>query len=279
MRQHINASELYALRGKDSKVTQWMLWDRLRAGDSEPSGDYVRWQSRLAASIAEGIAQDYGLKMGAQQKAEAGQIMTPKCWSVEPHELTMGHKAVMIVNQKTSQAMRDWKAPDEPSAREMSRMKAVAAALGVDVVLLGTLVDGYTGQVYRVKVDEAERKEILDEVAAFIKMVEDDEEPDFDVVADRAAVRGGKVSATKLEASGAKIEDLLKEREGIEAKLLGLDAQAAEPKKRLDQINTMLIALAHNAPVHTDNAIVSVSEDARGTKKLKIEKKASKALF
>lgn len=279
MRQHITASELYALRGLDKKVTQWMLWDRLKEGENEPSGDYVRWQSRLAPSIADGIAQDFGLKIGSQERSESAQIMTPKCWSVAPHELTMGNRAVMIVNQKTSQAMHDWKAPDEPSSREMHRMKAVAAAFGVDVVLLGTLVDGYTGQVYRVKVDEDERKAILEEVSAFIKMVVEDEEPDFDVVADRAAIRSGKVSATKLEASGAKVETLLVERNAIEATLSGLEAQGAGPRKRLDQINTMLIALASGAPVHTDDSIITVTEDARGVKKLKVEKKALKALF
>lgn len=280
MRQTIHAGELLAVLGRDTKLTRWQLWDQIKHDEDRASSDYAIWQSRLAEHIARGIAEDYGLTIEGISAADpANCITSPKAWRIKAHEITFGRPAVLIVNQKNSQAMRDWCLPDKMSEKEEIRLEAVATAHNVDIVLLGTLVDGYTGQLFHRQVDEAQRDEHKASISDFLESIRQDIEPDFDIIADRAALRDGRVSTARADMSQDIMRNLVEERDKLLSKKVELEINLKPVAERIDQIDTLLIAGATEKPIDIGSHIIRIETNKAGRKTLKIENKGKISLF
>ena len=280
MRDTIHAGELLAVLGRDPKLTRWQLWDQIKHNEDRSSGDYARWQSRLAEHIARGIADDHGLTIDGVATPDPDNCITsPKAWRLKAHEITFGRPAVLIVNQKNSQAMRDWCLPDRMSEKEEVRLEAVATAHNVDVVMLGTLVDGYTGQLYHRQASAERRAEHKASIAAFLEPVRQDIEPDFEIVADRAALRDGRVETARAELSQDIMRSLVEERDNLTSKKVELEIGLKPVVERIDQIDTLLIAGAAEKPVDIGTHIISIETNKAGRKSVKIENKGKILLF
>ena len=279
MREYLKAGEVAAIFGLDSRTSEWAIWNRLSEDEEEKNiGDRGRWQGRLASEIAAGIAKDHGITISGalSPKVEHG-IMPPRAWEISPSSKTNGKPGAMIVQQRTQASMFGWQAPDKVSEKTLMRLQATAIAYGYDFVYLGILVDGYRSELYRFEVTKEAKDTIIAKVEEMIKMVREDDEPVVDYDADRTAIREGKTTV-KAEASGEAIEKLLVERDDKTAKMKNFDNQSKTLKKRIDQIESMIIsAIAENTTIDTGGRIVGVERNKQDKLVLKVTHKQNNA--
>ena len=101
MRDYVRAGEVAAILGLDTKASPWTVWNRMTDDVEENDiGDRSRWQGRLAADIAAGIAKDHGLSIQKALDPVVGEgIMPPRAWEIAPSTKTKGKPAVLVVMQ------------------------------------------------------------------------------------------------------------------------------------------------------------------------------------
>lgn len=281
MREFVRAGEVAAVLGMDPKLSPWAIWNRMSEGLEDGMTEGSRWQGRLASEIAVGIAKDHGLKITKALEPEIQHgIMPPRAWEVAPSIKTNGHPAVLMVMQRTQQAMYGWTAPSVIPAtanRALMRFVSTAIAYGYDYIHVGILIDGYRSEVYQVQVDPETRGQIITKVAEMIEMVREDDEPVVDYEVDKEAVRDGKV-LLKTELAGPEIDALLAEREERKAFVRGLRNQVDEHNNRIDAIETLLIAtVKEGSKIDTGNHIVEVERNSKNKLVIKVGTKAKAA--
>ena len=282
-RLYLRVGEVPVLYGEDSRTSELSLWDTLHKGGEDPIGDFGKWRSRLAQPVMSGICTDHRLSaVSDMDPAEAGEetlIMPPKAWRLKPCYLTEGLPAVIVVELKSGQQMREWKAPSVMPPRQMRRLKAIGAAYGVDRVVLGVLIDGSTSQTYVVPVSQEERDEMKARVAAFVDTVRRNEEPDIDFTKDERAIRTGTgvaVTITRTQHSTEKAEEIIAESQTALAESAQASAAAGAAEARLRRADTMLLHLIGDRNrMETDTSIIEVTRNARGTPSITVTKKGS----
>lgn len=282
-RLHLRVGEVPVLYDEDGRTSELSLWDTLRKGGQDAIGDYGKWRSRLAQPVMAGICSDHRLKaisdMDPAAAAEETLIMPPKAWRINPCYQTDNLPAVIVVEMKSGQQMREWKAPSTLPARQMRRMKAIGAAYGVDRVILGVLIDGTTSQTFVIPVSQEERDEMKARVAAFVDTVRRNEEPEIDFAKDERDIRMGTgvaVTITRTQHSTDKVEELLQERQAALSANAQASAAAGAAEERLRRADTMLIHLVgEKGRMETDSSIVEVKRNARGVPSVTVTKKGA----
>lgn len=282
-RLYLRAGEVATLFGEDTSRTEWQLWRDMTDGVDQGIGEYGRWQSRLAVPVMQGIAEDHRLKversLGPEDLGAHAVIMPPRAWLLAPNMTTEGRPAVLVVQQRTGGSLRDWKAPDRMPPKHLRRHLAIATAYGVQDVLLGILVDGYSSDLYRVTASEAQRDEITMRAADFIRLVETGEEPDIDFSADQGAVRQG-ITIARTQASTDQVEALLNERATIIARQQPLELAVKQNDQRLRTIDTTLIHMAGpEGRLQVGTRLVAVTRDGRNNPKVSVVDTAAAPLF
>ncbi|MAC11085.1 MAG: hypothetical protein CMN74_02400 [Sphingorhabdus sp.] len=283
MREYVRAGEIAAILGMDSKTSEWAIWNRMTEDEEDSDiGDRSRWQGRLASEIASGIAKDHGITIAKALEPKIGEgIMPPRAWEISPHTRTNGKPGVLIVMQRTQNSLFGWEAPTKIPEKPLMRFIGAAIAYGYDYAYVGILVDGYRSELYRIEVEPDTRQTVIAKVAEMIEMVRTDDEPVVDYDADRSAIVEGKASV-KAEASGESIEKLLTERDEKKALITNLNNQANTAKKRVEQIEAMIIAaIPEGDSIDTGNRIVGVERNKKDKLELKIadKKKDVASLF
>lgn len=279
MRDYVRAGEVAAILGLDTKASPWTVWNRMTDDVEENDiGDRSRWQGRLAADIAAGIAKDHGLSIQKALDPVVGEgIMPPRAWEIAPSTKTKGKPAVLVVMQRIQSAMFGWEAPDRIPEKQLMRYLATAIAYGHEDVYVGILVDGYRSELYRATLDDEMRAKIVEGVADMIRMAVEDDEPVVDYDVDKGAIREGKVSV-KAEASGDTVDALIDERETKKAEIDGLKARQKPLEKRIEQIDNMVMTMIpKGSTIDTGTRIVGVEEKSGGKLALKIAKKSTDA--
>ena len=279
MREYVRAGEVAAILGLDNKTSPWAVWNRMTDDTEEGDlGDHSRWQGRLAADIAAGIAKDHGLSIQkALEPAVSEGIMPPRAWEIAPSTKTKGKPAVLVVMQRIQASMFGWDAPEKIPEKQLMRYLATAIAYGHECVYIGVLIDGYRSELYRAEVAPEQRELIVTKVAEMIQMAIDDDEPVVDYDVDKSAIREGKVSV-KAEASGQAIDELLNEREQKKTQIDSLKAQQKPLEKRIEQIDNMVMTMIpKGSNIDTGTCIVGIEEKTGGKLALKIAKKATDA--
>ncbi|WP_298843319.1 hypothetical protein [uncultured Salinicola sp.] len=279
MRDYVRAGEVAAILGLDTKASPWTVWNRMTDDVEENDiGDRSRWQGRLAADIAAGIAKDHGLSIQKALDPVVGEgIMPPRAWEIAPSTKTKGKPAVLVVMQRIQSAMFGWEAPDRIPDKQLMRYLATAIAYGHEDVYVGILVDGYRSELYRATLDEDMRTKIVEGVADMIRMAVEDDEPVVDYDVDKGAIREGKVSV-KAEVSGDTVDALIDERETKKAEIDGLKARQKPLEKRIEQIDNMVMTMIpKGSTIDTGTRIVGVEEKSGGKLALKIAKKSTDA--
>ena len=279
MRDYVRAGEVAAILGLDTKASPWTVWNRMTDDVEENDiGDRSRWQGRLAADIAAGIAKDHGLSIQKALDPVVGEgIMPPRAWEIAPSTKTKGKPAVLVVMQRIQSAMFGWEAPDRIPEKQLMRYLATAIAYGHEDVYVGILVDGYRSELYRATLDEDMRTKIVEGVADMIRMAVEDDEPVVDYDVDKGAIREGRVSV-KAEASGDTVNALIDERETKKAEIDSLKARQKPLEKRIEQIDNMVMTMIpKGSTIDTGTRIVGVEEKSGGKLALKIAKKSTDA--
>lgn len=279
MRDYVRAGEVAAILGLDTKASPWTVWNRMTDDVEENDiGDRSRWQGRLAADIAAGIAKDHGLSIQKALDPVVGEgIMPPRAWEIAPSTKTKGKPAVLVVMQRIQSAMFGWEAPDRIPEKQLMRYLATAIAYGHEDVYVGILVDGYRSELYRATLDDEMRAKIVEGVANMIRMAVEDDEPVVDYDVDKGAIREGKVSV-KAEASGDAVNALIDERETKKAEIDSLKARQKPLEKRIEQIDNMVMTMIpKGSTIDTGTRIVGVEEKSGGKLALKIAKKSTDA--
>ena len=279
MRDYVRAGEVAAILGLDTKASPWTVWNRMTDDVEENDiGDRSRWQGRLAADIAAGIAKDHGLSIQKALDPVVGEgIMPPRAWEIAPSTKTKGKPAVLVVMQRIQSAMFGWEAPDRIPEKQLMRYLATAIAYGHEDVYVGILVDGYRSELYRATLDDEMRAKIVEGVADMIRMAVEDDEPVVDYDVDKGAIREGKVSV-KAEASGDTVNALIDERETKKAEIDSLKARQKPLEKRIEQIDNMVMTMIpKGSTIDTGTRIVGVEEKSGGKLALKIAKKSTDA--
>ena len=279
MRDYVRAGEVAAILGLDTKASPWTVWNRMTDDVEENDiGDRSRWQGRLAADIAAGIAKDHGLSIQKALDPVVGEgIMPPRAWEIAPSTKTKGKPAVLVVMQRIQSAMFGWEAPDRIPDKQLMRYLATAIAYGHEDVYVGILVDGYRSELYRATLDEDMRTKIVEGVADMIRMAVEDDEPVVDYDVDKGAIREGRVSV-KAEASGDTVNALIDERETKKAEIDSLKARQKPLEKRIEQIDNMVMTMIpKGSTIDTGTRIVGVEEKSGGKLALKIAKKSTDA--
>lgn len=282
-RYQLRASEVCILYGEDSARSEWSLWNDMLNGGSSAIGEYGKWQHRLAGSIMQGVCEDHSLSiqgsLDPSVQGENGLIIPPRAWLTKPSILSGGREAAMVVMQKTSQSMREWKAPGAIPAKHLRRMKAIAAAYGLRDVLVGVLVDGYSSQLFHITAQQEELDDMLARVAVFIESVRNEEEPDIDFTKDEASIRQG-ISVTKIEAAVETVTSLVNERERLQAERAPADAIMKRIETRMRQIDTSLIHLAGDSmKIDSPDFLVVIERNSKAVPTVKVVKKAPAPLF
>ena len=279
MRDYVRAGEVAAILGLDTKASPWTVWNRMTDDVEENDiGDRSRWQGRLAADIAAGIAKDHGLSIQKALDPVVGEgIMPPRAWEIAPSTKTKGKPAVLVVMQRIQSAMFGWEAPDRIPEKQLMRYLATAIAYGHEDVYVGILVDGYRSELYRATLDDEMRAKIVEGVADMIRMAVEDDEPVVDYDVDKGAIREGRVSV-KAEASGDTVNALIDERETKKAEIDSLKARQKPLEKRIEQIDNMVMTMIpKGSTIDTGTRIVGVEEKSGGKLALKIAKKSTDA--
>lgn len=281
-RLYLRAGEVPALFGLDRNTSEWALHERLTSGEDNGSGDYGRWQGRLMVPIMHGICEDHSLKNeGALEPKDctASGIMPSKAWRIGPKMETGGRSSIMVVTQRASTTMREWKEPSAIPAKAKCRYEAIAAAYDMDDVLIGVLIDGYSTQLYHLQVSAERRAEIRERCLAFIEDVKAGNEPDIDFGSDAASIRKG-IAITRVEAASGQVEGLITERARLINEKIPADATLKRVEARIREIETNLIHLAGPAMrLETEKHIVGVERDNRQVPKVTVVDKAPTPLF
>ena len=276
-RNYLRAGEVPTLYGDNSRQSDYQLWNELMAGEERDMSEGGIWKGRLASEIMKGICDDHALKAGAalspRDAAAATGVMPSKAWPLAPSLRTEGRDAVLIVDIRASTTMREWQAPDRMPAKALRRYKAVAFAYGVECVVVGVLVDGYSSQLFVVSLSAEERAEMKERVDAFLQSVIDGEEPDLDMDRDARQIRSG-AAVQKVAASAEQVDQISTERIDLVKKLVPAKTQVGQYEARISQIDTMLIAMAGTKEkLETPAHVVDITRDAKGTPKVTVVKK------
>lgn len=235
------------------------------------------WKARLSSDIMKGICHDHAVKtlapLDSQEAAASTGVMPSKAWTVVPSQRTDQKNAVLVIDIRASATMRDWHQPHTMPAKTLRRYKAVAFAYGVEKVIVGILVDGYSSQLYVVTLTPEERDEMKRRVEAFLLLVEKGEEPDLDFDLDSRQIRSG-AAVQKIAYSAEQVDALSTERLGIVKALAPLKTQVGQHEGRLSQIDTMLIAMAGTKEkLETPAHVIDIARDAKGTPKVTVVQK------
>lgn len=281
-RLYLRSGEVPTLFGLDANRSEWALWQDMRANVDNGAGDYGRWQGRLMMPIMQGICEDHSLRMEravTSDDAVYAGIMPPKAWLVAPTMMTQGMPALLVVSQRISSSLRDWKEPSSLPDKQRLRYQAIATAHDVEHVLVGLLIDGYSSQLYHVTTSEDRRAEIRTKSDQFIEDVRNDVEPDLDFSADAGAIRKG-IAITKVVAAAETVTQILDERARLSAERLPADSTIKRVDARLKQIDTNLIHMAGTTGrLEAGNRLVTVSRDAKNVARVTIVDKAPTPLF
>jgi len=282
-RLYLRAGEVPVLFGEDSSKSEWKLWNDMTQGQDGGVSEYGRWQGRLGEPIMRGIAEDFRLRIErpleqADQSA-ASCIMPPKSWAVGPSMITGGRPCILVVQQKTGQSLRDWKEPGQMPPKHLRRMHAIATAYGVEDVLLGVLVDGYSSKLFHITATAEIRDEISRRAQAFVKLVEIGEAPDVDFSEDETVIRQG-IAIAKTEAATDMVEALLNERASLVSRQAPLDASIKQLEARLRVIETHLIHMAGSSgKLEVGTRLVTVFRDGKNVPKVQVIDRQEVPLF
>ena len=282
-REYLRAGEVPTLYGENSRQSDYQLWQDLVSNVESDMTEGGIWKGRLSASIMKGICDDHALTplaaLEPQEAAARTGVMPSRGWSMRPSLRTEGKDAVLVVDIRNSTTMRDWSPPDRMPAKALRRYKAVAMAYGVERVVVGVLVYGYTSQMYVVKLDAEEAAEMKAKVDAFLDSVSRKEEPDLDFDKDARQIRAG-TTVQRLQASAAEIDALGLERLETVRKLAPVKTQVGQYEQRLIQIDTMLVAMAGTKEkLETPSYVIAIDRNAKGTPKVTVVGKERKSLF
>lgn len=276
-RTYLRAGEVPTLFGENSRQSEYQLWNEMVAGDERDMSEGGVWKGRLATEIMKGICDDHALRgqaaLSPRDAAAQTGVMPSKAWPVAPSIRTDGKPAVLIVDIRASTTMREWHAPDKMPAKALRRYKAVAYAYGVEKVVVGVLVDGYSSQLYVISLDADERAEMKKRIDAFLQLVVDQEEPELDMNRDSRQIRSG-AAVQKIAASAEQVDSLSVERVELVKKLVPAKSQVSQHEARITQIDTLLIAMAGTKEkLETPAYVVDITRDAKGTPKVTVVKK------
>lgn len=282
-RLFLRAGEVPILYGYTKRQSEWSLFNDLVSGSEADIDDYGRWRARLASPIMSGIAEDHGLSvLGAADPAEQvakTKIMAPKAWRLAVSKRTNDQEAVLLVDQRSSASLYEWKAPAQVPARALVRMRAVAAAYDVGHVMTGILVDGYSTQLFGVDVTDKERADIRAKVSSFIAKVEADEEPELDFADDEMAIRRGEAVA-KVEKSAAEVLALIERRDALVREEAITDTQLKHHQQSLRGIDNQLIMIAgEKEAIDLPEKLVTISRSASQVPTVKVIAKTPDRLF
>jgi hypothetical protein len=274
---YLRAGEVPTLYGENSKQSDYQLWTELVAGDERDMTEGGVWKGRLSSAVMKGVCEDHALTslvaLEPRDAAARSGVMPSKAWTLRPSNRTDGKDAVLVVDIRASTTMRDWQAPDRMPAKALRRYKAVAYAYGVEKVVVGVLVDGYTSQIYVVSLSQDEATEMRRRVDAFLRLVSDNEEPDLDLDLDSRQIRSG-AAVQKVQASAEQVDALAAERVEIVKKVAPLRTQIGQHENRLVQIDTMLIGMAGTKEkLETPATVVAITRDAKGNAKVAVTRK------
>ncbi|MFZ3481826.1 hypothetical protein [Sphingomonas sp. 3-13AW] len=276
-RNYLRAGEVPTLYGENSRQSDYQLWNELISGEERDMSEGGIWKGRLASEIMKGICEDHALKsqvaLNPRDAAASTGVMPSKAWGIAPNQRTDGKEAVLIVDIRASTTMREWHAPDKLPAKALRRYKAVAYAYGVEKVVVGVLVDGYSSQLFVVSLTSSERAEMKSKVDAFLRLVAEREEPDLDFDRDSREIRSG-AAVQKIAASAGQVDALSVERVDLVKRLVPLKAQVGQHEARVTQIDTMFIAMAGTKEkLETPSHVVDIARDAKGAAKITVVKK------
>lgn len=276
-RTYLRAGEVPTLYGENSRQSDYQLWNDLIAGEERDMTEGGIWKGRLAAEIMKGICDDHALKgqapLDPREAAAATGVMPSKGWRISPSTRTDRQEAVLVVDIRPSTTMRDWHEPDRMPAKALRRYKAIAFAYGVEKVVVGVLVDGYSSQLFVVSLSQDERAEMKVRVDAFLQSVVDQEEPDLDFDRDSRLIRTG-AAVQKIEASAEQVDALSAERIDLLQKLVPAQTAVKQHEGRISQIDTTLIAMAGTKEkLETPAHVVDITKDAKGNRKVTVVKK------
>lgn len=276
-RTYLRAGEVPTLYGENSRQSDYQLWNEMMAGEERDMSEGGIWKGRLATEIMKGICDDHALKnqaaLNPREAAADTGVMPSKAWTIAPSMRTEGKDAVLIVDIRASTTMREWHAPDKMPAKALRRYKAVAYAYGVEKVVVGVLVDGYSSQLFVVTLDADERAEMKTRIDAFLQSVIEGDEPDLDFDRDARQIRSG-AAVQKVSASAEQVDQLSVERVELVKKLIPAKGLVGQYEGRLSQIDTMFIAMAGTKEkLETPAYVVDITRDAKGTPKVTVVKK------
>ena len=276
-RNYLRAGEVPTIYGENSKQSEFQLWNEMIQGEDRDMAEGSIWKGRLASSIMKGICDDHALvslsPLDPKEAASKTGVMPSRAWSIRPGQRTEGKDAILVVDLRSATTMRDWQAPDRMPAKALRRYKAVAYAYGVEKVVVGVLVDGYTSQLYVITLTPEEAAEMKNKVDVFLQSVADQIEPDLDFNLDSRQIRAG-TAVQKIEASAEHVDALSKERIDIVKKLAPLKTQVSQHEARLSQIDTIFIAMAGTKEkLETPAHVVAITRDAKGTPKVSVVEK------
>lgn len=282
-RLYLRTGEVPALFGLDTHKSEWALWNDLREAVDNGAGDYGKWQSRLMVPIMTGVAEDHGLKVEGALDPRGDDvsktIMPPKAWRVAQSMRTNGRPSVLVVTQRGDATLREWKEPGTMPAKSLLRYEAIATAYGVDDVLVGVLVDGYSSRLYHVHTTSERRTQISERVAEFIENVAHDNEPEIDFGTDQRAIRSG-IAVSKVEAAAETVEQMIGERTRLLAERAPADATLKRIDQRMRQIDNNLIHMAgQTGRIEVGTKIIVIERDAKNTPRVNIIDKGAAPLF
>lgn len=279
-RLFIRASEVPTLYGENKKQSEWALWNDMIKNVERPLDEFGLWKSRLQIPIMTGICEDHKLAitdvLSSANAASLTGIMPPKAWSLKATTRTENEPAVLVIDQRSTPSLREWRIPDKMPPKALRRLKAIAVAYNVQRVMLGLLIDGYSSQLYSISVSDEEAAEMKERVAAFVERVKNQDEPDLDFDLDEKAIRSGTgINVTKINASNDAVENLIAERSGLQAENIPLEARVKAISTRIRAIDTMLIGIAGETnKIETSSHIVTLTRNAAGACSVVVTNKA-----
>ncbi len=276
-RTYLRAGEVPTLYGENSRQSDFQLWNELVAGEERDMSEGGIWKGRLSAEIMKGICDDHALKgqsaLDPREAAATTGVMPSKGWRISANNRTGGKEAVLVVDIRASTTMREWHEPDRMPAKALRRYKAIAYAYGVEKVVVGVLVDGYSSQLFVVTLSAAERDEMKVRIDAFLQSVVEGEEPDLDLDRDARLIRTG-AAVQKVQASAEQVDALSAERIDLLQKLVPAQAAVKQHEGRISQIDTSLIAMAGTKEkLETPAHVVDITKDAKGNRRVTVVKK------
>lgn len=187
--EDLTSTDMAALFDMSPYLTEFELWHRKKEGiiPEFEATERMKWGNRLEASIAEGIAEEYNLKvvpMKDYYKMDGLRIGTSCDFSILESPDFEGEGILEIKNVDGMVFARDWRTDQEGTAVEAPphielQVQHQLLVTGRDYAYIGALVGGNTLHVIKRKSDDVIGMTILKRAANFWQSIAENNPPEI----------------------------------------------------------------------------------------------------